>query len=114
MPYSCIFSTLIDNNYLFFLFLKLPSSQSSNSQTEVILSRHLSRICKSEEKFIAERDELLEIQRREKTDKISETVYEYFGKNISPDTFKEAVEMLLTIDDAKEFIESEKEKLTAT
>lgn len=62
------------------------------------------------EKLLGERNEILEKERREKVDKISEIVYEYFGESIAPDKFKETLEYVFAIDEVKNFIKSENEK----
>lgn len=62
------------------------------------------------EKLLGERNEILEKERRERVDKISEIVYEYFGESITPDKLKETVEYIFAVDEVKDFIKSADEK----
>lgn len=77
------------------------------AKSKEIKQQELDKVCKAEEKLIAEKKDLLEAMRRENTDKIGETVYKYFGENISPDKFAETVEKLLNSHDNEQLIQHE-------
>lgn len=78
---------------------------------EKSLQTDIDSVKSEKEKLLGERNEILEMERRETVDKIAEIVYEYFGENISPDKFKETVEYIFAIDEIKEFIKSTDEKI---
>ena len=70
----------------------------------------LDKAVKHEESLLneykAEQDKI----RAENFSRIGETVYKYFGENISPDEFAETMELLFTIEEVKSLIDSEKNK----
>lgn len=77
---------------------------------EKSLQTDIDSVKSEKEKLINARNEILEKERREKVDKISEIVYEYFGESISPDKFKEIIKYIFAIDEVKEFIKSANKK----
>lgn len=72
------------------------------------LQEELDKVKGKMKSLSAELEEIEKAELRENNDKIGETVYKIFGENISPDELKEKLEAILTIDEAKEFIEAEK------
>lgn len=78
---------------------------------EKSLQTDIDSVKSEKEKLLDERNEILEMERRETVDKIAEFVYEYFGENVSPDKFKETVEYIFTVDEVKNFIKSKKENI---
>ena len=77
---------------------------------EKSLQTDINSVKSEKEKLLNARNEILEKERRETVDKIAEIVYEYFGKSITPDKFRETFEYILAIDEVKNFITSENEK----
>ncbi len=80
---------------------------------EKSLQTDIDSVKSEKEKLLGERNEILEMERRETVDKLAEIVYEYFGKNILPNKFKETVEYIFAIDEVKKFIKSANEKSKA-
>lgn len=77
---------------------------------EKSLQTDIDSVKSEKEKLLGERNEILEKERREQVDKLAEIVYEYFGKSIVPDKFRETLEYVFAIDEVKNFIKSENEK----
>lgn len=77
---------------------------------EKTLQTDINSVKSEKEKLLGERNEILEMERRETVDKIAKIVYEYFGGNILPDKFKETVGYIFAIDEVKDFIKSADEK----
>lgn len=77
------------------------------------LQTDIDSVKSEKEKLLDERNEILEMERREMVDKIAEIVYEYFGENISPDKFMETVKYIFAINEVKDFIKSKKENIKA-
>ncbi len=77
---------------------------------EKSLQTDIDSVKSEKEKLLDERNEILEMERREMVDKIAEIVYEYFGESIAPDKLKETFEYILAIDEVKDFIKSTDEK----
>ncbi len=78
---------------------------------EKSLQTDINSVKSEKEKLLDERNEILEMERRETVDKIAEIVYEYFGECIAPNKLKEAFEYIFKIDDVNEFIKSADEKI---
>ena len=78
---------------------------------EKSLQTDINSVKSEKEKLLGERNEILEKERREQVDKLAEIVYEYFGENIAPDKLKETLEYIFAIDEVKDFINSENEKI---
>lgn len=74
----------------------------------------LNKLKTSEENLLQELKTEQDRIRAENFDEIGKYVYKVFGENISPDEFKDRIEAILTIDEAKEFIESEKDNSLMT
>ena len=72
------------------------------------LQEELDKVKGKMKSLSAELEEIEKAELRENNDRIGETVYKIFGENISSDELKEKLEAILTIDEAKEFIEAEK------
>lgn len=77
---------------------------------EKSLQMDINSVKSEKEKLLGERNEILEKERREKVDKIAKIVYEYFGKNITSDKFRETLKYIFVIDEVKDFIKSADEK----
>lgn len=77
---------------------------------EKTLQTDIDSVKSEKEKLLSARNEILEKERRERVDKISEIVYEYFGESITPDKLKETVEYIFAVDEVKNFIKSANEK----
>lgn len=77
---------------------------------EKSLQTDINSVKSEKEKLLGERNEILEKERRETVNKITEIVYEYFGESISPDKLKETFEYIFAVDEVKEFIKSADEK----
>lgn len=77
---------------------------------EKSLQTDIDSVKSEKEKLLGERNEILEMERRETVNKIAEIVYEYFGENITSDKLKETFEYIFTVDEVKEFIKSADEK----
>ena len=84
--------------------LSIARTRKESAQSE------LDKAVKHEESLLneykAEQDKI----RAENFSRIGETVYKYFGENISPDEFAETMELLFTIEEVKSFIDSERNK----
>ena len=84
--------------------LSIARTRKESAQSE------LDKAVKHEENLLneykAEQDKI----RAENFSRIGETVYKYFGENISPDEFAETMELLFTIEEVKNLIDSEKNK----
>ncbi len=78
---------------------------------EKSLQTDIDSIKSEKEKLLDERNVILEMERRERVDKIAEIVYEYFGESITLDKLKETFEYIFAIDDVKDFIKSADEKI---
>ncbi len=78
------------------------------------LQEELDKVKGKMKSLSAELEEIEKAELRENNDRIGETVYKIFGENISPDELKEKLEAILTIDEAKEFIEAEKKSPSFT
>ena len=78
--------------------LSIARTRKESAQSE------LDKATKHEESLLneykAEQDKI----RAENFSRIGETVYKYFGENISPDEFAETIEMLFTIEEVKNFV----------
>ena len=72
------------------------------------LQEELDKVKGKMKSLSAELEEIEKAELRENNDRIGETVYKIFGENISSDELKEKLEAILTINEAKEFIEAEK------
>ena len=81
--------------------LSVARTRKESAQSE------LDKAVKHEENLLneykAEQDKI----RAENFSRIGETVYKYFGENISPDEFAETMEMLFTIEEVKNFVKPE-------
>ena len=81
--------------------LSIARTRKESAQSE------LDKAVKHEESLLneykAEQDKI----RAENFSRIGETVYKYFGENISPDKFAETMELLFTIEEVKNFVKSE-------
>ena len=81
--------------------LSIARTRKESAQSE------LDKAVKHEENLLneykAEQDKI----RAENFSRIGETVYKYFGENISPDEFAETMEMLFTIEEVKNFVKPE-------
>ena len=81
--------------------LSIARTRKESAQSE------LDKATKHEESLLneykAEQDKI----RAENFSRIGETVYKYFGENISPDKFAETMELLFTIEEVKSFVKSE-------
>ena len=86
--------------------LSIARTRKESAQSE------LDKAAKHEESLLnelkAEQDKI----RAENFSRIGETVYKYFGENISPDKFEEIMELLFTIDEVKSFIGAEEKTET--
>ena len=84
--------------------LSIARTRKESAQSE------LDKATKQEESLLneykAEQDKI----RAENFSRIGETVYKYFGENISPEEFAETMELLFTIEEVKSLIDSEKNK----
>ena len=84
--------------------LSIARTRKESAQSE------LDKATKHEESLLneykAEQDKI----RAENFSRIGETVYKYFGENISPDEFAETMELLFTMEEVKSLIDSEKNK----
>ena len=81
--------------------LSIARTRKESAQSE------LDKAAKYEESLLNELKADQDKIRVENFSRIGETVYKYFGENISPDDFAETMELLFTIEEVKSFVKSE-------